>query len=307
MREVFQAIDQEIGNMLTHIADDTYTVIFSGHGMQANALDVPSMMMLSEFMHRWHFGEPALAPGQLNQPLPEPETNYSQHWKHEIWNRRAATATGLDSPTEQQANGAPLSWMPANWYKPLWPQMRAFALPSYSEGQIRINLKGREARGLVDIGEYDALCQALCEQLEQLTNARTGKPMVRKISRTRQHPLESSPNAAPADLLVHWDESGPTDAVDHPLIGRIGPVPYFRTGGHRSHGFLMTKGPGIEAGTRLAEGKATDIPATILTLMGISPPSYFDGRSLIKSTLQTSDQSARRSPAKEKELSVHAS
>ncbi|MEO1391617.1 MAG: alkaline phosphatase family protein [Cyanobacteria bacterium J06634_5] len=285
MREVFQAMDTQIGRILTHIPDDTYTVIFSGHGMQANALDVPSMMLLSEFMHRWHFRSPALAPGDMTQPLSPPQTNYPQHWKHELWKRRAATATGLASPTEQQVQGDPLSWMPANWYKPLWPEMRAFALPSYSEGQIRVNLRGREAKGTVPPAEYEALCDELCEQLYQLVDARTGKPVVKQIVRTRQAPYADSPHGLPADLpadlLVHWDESRPTDVVEHPQFGRIGPVPFFRTGGHRSHGFLMVKGPGIEPGTRLNSGEAPDITATLLALMGVPIPNYFDGRSLI--------------------------
>jgi len=40
-----------------------------------------------------------------------------------------------------------LFYQPAIWYKPFWPQMKAFALPSFSEGYIRINLQGREPEG----------------------------------------------------------------------------------------------------------------------------------------------------------------
>ena len=36
---------------------------------------------------------------------------------------------------------APLEWMPATRYRALWPTMRAFALPSFYDGRVRLNLQ----------------------------------------------------------------------------------------------------------------------------------------------------------------------
>ena len=67
------------------------------------------------------------------------------------------------------------------------------------------------------------------------------------------------------------------DVVDHPAAGRIGPVPFKRSGSHVHRGFLMAPEPGVGAGARLPEAHALDIPPTILTLLGAPVPAHFDG------------------------------
>lgn len=287
MTEVFQAVDREIGNILNAVPNDARVAIFSGHGMQANAIDVPSMFFLAEFMYRWNFGRAALAAGDRTLPLAAPQTTFPQHWKHELWEMRSRPHAEADlaSPTVQQAAADSLHWMPANWYKRSWHKMRAFALPSYSEGQIRINLAGREGQGIVAPDEYDAICDKITRALYQLTDARTGQPMVTRVVRTRQDPFQTSDSSGhlpPADLLVHWQETHPTDTLDSPQFGRIGPVPFFRTGGHRSKGFLMVNGAGTAAGSRLPRGTAVDLPATLLRLMDAPQPAYMEGQALVK-------------------------
>jgi hypothetical protein len=82
-----------------------------------------------------------------------------------------------------------------------------------------------------------------------------------------------------ADLIVIWD-GVPIDVVDHPTAGRIGPIPFKRSGSHVHRGFLMAKGPGVAAGARLREAHALDIPPTILALLGADIPRHFDGTAL---------------------------
>ncbi|NEQ09767.1 MAG: nucleotide pyrophosphatase, partial [Moorea sp. SIO4E2] len=84
-----------------------------------------------------------------------------------------------------------------------------------------------------------------------------------------------------------WHEC-PTDVVDSPDVGRIGPITYNRPGGHRARGFLMASGPGITPGSSLPEAHPVDIAPTILTLMGAPIPDYFDGKSLVSPTLSIS-------------------
>jgi predicted AlkP superfamily phosphohydrolase/phosphomutase len=40
------------------------------------------------------------------------------------------------------------------WYQPAWPRMEAFALPSFSEGYVRLNVRGRERDGIVDPADF---------------------------------------------------------------------------------------------------------------------------------------------------------
>ena len=112
--------------------------------------------------------------------------------------------------------------------------------------------------------------------------ARTGKPAVKRVVRTRKGPdgpAMEGERPSDADLIVIW-EGVPIDVVDHPKAGRIGPIPFKRSGSHVHRGFLVASGPGVPSGQRLPEAHALDIPPTILTLLGAEIPAHFDGHSL---------------------------
>jgi predicted AlkP superfamily phosphohydrolase/phosphomutase len=66
-----------------------------------------------------------------------------------------------------------------------WSQTRVFSLPSDQHGWIRVNLKGREAKGIVAVEQYDELCSQLEKGLRSLTTPE-GKPLVCEVIRTAQ-------------------------------------------------------------------------------------------------------------------------
>ncbi len=310
--EVFQAVDQAIGEILTKAPEDAYVLIFATHGMGSNVMDLPSMLFLPELLYRFNFpGQVGMAAGQLGTPPRQPITagRAKRGWLGTVWSLkhdsnpprgflRRNTPTrlfnrlepffgtpqqpDLVSPFRLREQSDPLDYQPASWYKPFWPQMKAFALPSFSEGYIRINLQGREPEGIVATSEYEAVCEQLSQLLYRLEDARTGKPMVKKIVRTRQDATDRDPKLPDADLVVVWQEEHITDVVDSPDLGRIGPVPYFRTGSHRSRGFLLAQGPGIAPGSSLLGGHALDLAPTILKLMGAPIPEYCEGKPLLE-------------------------
>jgi predicted AlkP superfamily phosphohydrolase/phosphomutase len=151
--------------------------------------------------------------------------------------------------------------------------MKAFALPTFSEGYVRINVKEREARGIVEPRDYEAVCDGVAAEVMGMTNARTGRPIAEEVRRTRRLPMDDSPGLPDADLVVRW-RPFPADVVDSPMSGRIGPLPYYRSGGHNEEGFLWISGPEIQPGARLPEGRPTSLAPTFLTLMGAGIPDY---------------------------------
>lgn len=177
-----------------------------------------------------------------------------------------------------------MSWNPANWYRALWPAMRAFALPSVADGYIRLNVEGRERRGVVPPAEYQDLLDELSKRLTQVVNPATGKALVKEVIQIRRHPEERS--EIPPDLVVVWEDLPPACALDSPDLGRIGPLPYFRSGGHVAHGadienLLVARGPVFEPGSTAGPGHLLDVPATILDLMDAPRPFGMPGRSLV--------------------------
>jgi predicted AlkP superfamily phosphohydrolase/phosphomutase len=154
-------------------------------------------------------------------------------------------------------------------YRPFWPGMRAFALPSFSPGFIRINVAGRERDGIVDPDAYAACCDAVVHELERCVSPRTGTPVVRTVLRMRSPQRDDvlDPAGPYADLVVIWEPS--VDAIEHPDIGVLGPLPIQRVGSHTSNGFAAVAGPGI-APKDLGLRYATEVPATIRALLGAS-------------------------------------
>lgn len=312
MLDVFKATDQAIADILTKAPEDAVVLVFAAHGMGSNVMDLPSMFFLPELLYRLNFpGKFGLASGRLGAPLKPPTTHYKKRgWLGEVWSlkhddnpirgflrREAPTKLfnavekffgkreqpDLLSPHELMAQGDSLFFQPASWYKPFWPQMKAFALPSYSEGYVRINLQGRDPQGIVTAAEYESVCDEICQMLYRLRDGRTGRPMVREITRTRKNPLDTDPKLPDADLVVLWQEEHATDVVDSPDLGRVGPVPYLRTGSHRSRGFFIAQGPGIPAGSTLPVGHSLDLAPTVLKFMDAPIPEYFEGKPLLDS------------------------
>jgi hypothetical protein len=61
--------------------------------------------------------------------------------------------------------------------------MRFFAMPSFYDGRIRINLAGRERLGKVPLAEYDAACVEAEELVRACRDSITGEPVVDYVER----------------------------------------------------------------------------------------------------------------------------
>lgn len=315
--EIFEAIDNAIGDIVSKAPENANVVVFAAHGMGANVMDLPSMVFLPELMYRYSFpGKFGLARGKAgtNPGAPIISKRAKKCWLRTLWNlkddspwkmflranlplkvfNRLESFFGLRqqpdlvSPFELIEQSEPQYFQPALWYRPFWSQMKAFALPSYSEGYIRINLQGREPNGIVALSEYNAVCDEICEVLYRLKDGRSGQPMVQKIMRTRQSASDCDPKLPDADLVVIWQDDCTTDVVDSLDFGRIGPVPFHRTGSHRARGFLLAQGPDIAAGSELPIGHALDLAPTILDLMGASIPQHFEGKPMLQRAVAAS-------------------
>lgn len=142
----------------------------------------------------------------------------------------------------------PLDYLGTSLYERFWPLQRAFALPSFSDLHVRVNLRGREARGVVAADGLTAELDRVERLLAECSNARTGEPVVAELLRPAAGLAPGAQESArpPADLVVL--ASGPVDALWHPRLGRIGPLPYLRTGEHSAQGWAVLSGAPPEVG-----------------------------------------------------------
>ena len=269
---VYEAFDRMLG-LYRRSMPDVDLVAFSMHGMGPNDSDVATMLLLPELMFRACFGTALCeapeawrsAPGLL--PMLERKETWGEAVKACLHHQRTGAKDRLR-----------LDWMPASAYRRYWRDMEAFALPSYYDGRIRINLKGREHAGRVSVADYGAKLDEICTLLAECRDPRTNQPVVRSIVR----PVAADPlNAGPteADLIVIWQ--GAALAFQHPRYGLIGPAPYRRTGGHTGGaGVAYFSTPRLPRGD-LGTVSAFDVVPTLIELLGSPRPPCISGRSLL--------------------------
>lgn len=316
MRRVLQAVDEGLGRLLAQLPDDTTTIVFSMHGMGPNDADVASMALLPELLLRRDTGRTLLRQSdaarwrRMGMPMLVPAAG--QSWTNAVAEllgppplggalrhlgarvraraRRPApphpragvmgVPIAEEDPRDPHQVGqpeTPLGWQLPCRYSQWWPEMEAFAVPTFYDGRVRVNLEGRERHGIVARHRYREVLGELERFLGACRSPRTGRAAVADLIRLRaDDPMD--PDGPEADLQVVW--AGDADAIDHPDVGLVGPVPYRRTGGHSPRGFALVGGPGIEAGEG-RDGQAVDVSATVADLLGRPTPRPLGGTSLL--------------------------
>lgn len=290
---VYRAVDRLVAE-LAEAFEDATLVVFSMHGMGPNHSDAPSMALLPELLHRHAFGRPLMQQPASWDANPEqlPPLGQDCDWAREMSALfESATGPAIDRrlgprlirrlgrmlPRPRPRNR--LHWMPATRYRPYWPRMRAFALPSFYDGRVRLNLIGREGLGCVPVADYEATLDEIEALLAECVDPRSGQGAVAYCERPagERDPRTLSPSEA--DLVVVWRGS---QALEHPHLGRVGPVPYRRTGGHTgTHGMAYLCGPAFEPGADLGIRSAFDIVPTLIELTGGARPARLSGASVV--------------------------
>jgi predicted AlkP superfamily phosphohydrolase/phosphomutase len=254
LREIYGEVDRQIGALINTCPEGTRVMVFALHGMQA-AHGVPAF--LAPLLREWGFAKLAdwrgrswtgratslLAAAKRHAPAPLKKLYYRT--------LPSTTTQALARPTMLEAYD--------------WSQTRAFSLPSDQHGWIRINLKGREAKGIVTIEEYDKVCGQLEVSLRALTTVE-GKPLVRKCLRTCDDASNALAHAIP-DLVVHWENA----VFASQLRIKGSEVEGARTGtkftGHHAlDGFCILKGfDGVGPGETLRAEELGKLIASALT------------------------------------------
>jgi len=296
---IYKALDDAVGTLQRVLPADACLMLLSQEGMKTNSADLPSWVFLPELLYRWCFGgREALARGDRASPLPT-LSGGSEDWIRAVWATRASGGplvrlierhVGLRASwlmrglfRKEPALRHPLGYrslcyMPQVWYAPSWPKMKAFALPSFSEGNVRINVRGRESKGIVAPEDFAKTLDEIEALVAGLRDVRTGQPILREVIRERAAPFDN-PSGPDADIVFLW-QPNPADTVDAGALGRIGPLPLRRSGDHHRTGFFAVSGAGINPGT-LGDGDLIDLAPTILELLDIPRPNHLEGRSRV--------------------------
>ena len=145
-------------------------------------------------------------------------------------------------------------------------------------GAVRLNQAGREPRGRVGTGEIEQTLNQLANDLLELVDPVTGRPVVREVLRTSE--LFSGEHLARLpDLLVVWHRDAPISGACSDKIGIVhNRTLNVRPGNHVSGGIWFARGPGFSGGEQAHTPSVMDIGPTVARLLGVELPDV-DGRS----------------------------
>lgn len=265
IREVYKALDKAVGRLIRKTGTDTNVIVFASHGMGPH---YDATFMLDDILLRLE-GLPPPGEKQRDDHLPPLLQRVAPRKIRNVTRRvrnKARRALGLDESARLA-------------------RRRYFPIPNNDAyGGIRINLAGREPRGVVSPGkEYDECCDKLARDLMELTNTVTREPLVNDVLRSTDLYDGENLHYLP-DLLVEWNRRRPVSEICSPKTGPItGAYKKCRTGDHRSEGLVFMTGQSIVPGKLQSPVSVMDLAPTIASLIGVQL-DHVDGRPLVPLT-----------------------
>jgi predicted AlkP superfamily phosphohydrolase/phosphomutase len=256
IREVYRAVDREIGAVLAALPVTADVFVVTDHGIREGH---PTCEWMDGFCRQlgYHVSREAHSgPARL--------AARSRAAIRAVWEGLRNRWMG--------ASDSVGGWNPASTD---WTRTTAFAIPSHYTGLVRVNLRGREPGGVVEPGaQYDALLGRLEADFRQLVYPTTGAAAVEKVTRAVDL-FGGAPPARLPDLFVEWRPHGGGERrVAHPrtvLLGRRFGLP--RANLHSRTGLVVAAGPNIAARGDAGAISPLDLAPTFLALLGAMPPS----------------------------------
>jgi predicted AlkP superfamily phosphohydrolase/phosphomutase len=166
-----------------------------------------------------------------------------------------------------------------------WSKTRAYSF-GY-QGQIYVNMVGREPRGIINPGkDYETLIAELTDRLIKLVDPDDGKPVVTKIEYKKDIFHGPAIDSAP-DIVITMRDLSYITRLGYELGNQPGKIfgdsSVNETGGHRLDGILIAAGPDI---SHTIEDPPSawlgDIAPTVLHILKCSIPKEMDGRVLLE-------------------------
>lgn len=228
---IYQAVDKAVGAMVTQAGPEADIVLFALHGMgpnttQSHLLSRFTQRAVAAFRGRPAPPEDADAPGLvrwLRQNIP-PGLQLMIAEQTPQWLR--------DAVVDREITGG---------YR--WDDTWVFCLNGDPSGYLRLNLRGREARGVLDPQDAITLKAFLRDELLGATLA-DGRAAVTRVTFPSEQAKGPRAHLLP-DVLVEWTpHAGPAEALHTPHLGVIrSQLRTGRGGNHRFDGFYAHRGP----------------------------------------------------------------
>ena len=267
IRDVYRAIDREVGLLLARLPAESNVFVVSSVGMED---DFPANGLIEAFCRG--FGYQA-SPGSSASDRPARPIDRVRRAVPERW--RIALSRRLSRDTRER--------LLADQFRAStdWTRTQAFAIPSPYTSFVRINLRGREPAGIVEPGaEYEALLARIESDLATLVDPESTEPAVVRTTRTTEA-FGGGPHPTLPDLWVEWKPGRFLTRVVHPGGELVQRKPdFFRRSDHCRSGFFAAAGPRVAARGDIGEVDVLDLSPSFLALIGEPPVERMTGRAI---------------------------
>jgi predicted AlkP superfamily phosphohydrolase/phosphomutase len=281
IRTVYEKCDEVVGRLIKNIDEKTTVIIMSDHGATANSMGslyMPQWLQKMGFLKKKemsdeHGSSPKKlimkALGGTKKILYDKFISKLGYEQKKILKKLAGRDAGLETSSRLKL----LSYD--------WEKTRAYIAGS----NLRINLKGREAYGIVSPGkEYEDLRDELIEKLNESRDIKTGRKIVKKVYKNDEA-YHGKHTDKSADLVIAWTEdfvisgiqSNDSNGKEIKVTKKVF-NPGAWSGDHSDYGIFMAMGPNIRRGNKLESANIMDIAPSVIHLMGLSVPEDMDGR-----------------------------
>ncbi len=301
---VYASLDEALGRLLSVVGKDANVLIVSDHGQAPNS-----------------GGQVLLRPWLVHRGYLVPRSRTAGD--------RAADAlvrSGFEA-VRRHASNRLKTWLRAHFpavqgraqvgvrgISPDWGRTRAWT----EGGHIFVNTRGTWPEGCVDaLKERGRLISEIRDGLLELRDADTGEQAIASVTIGEDEFAGPASDLMPA-LLVHWRNDLPITRLvdsDGAIIERTD-APELPFGAHHPDGTLLTCGPSFRRTDRAYAHSIYDVAPTLLHLLRLPVPAYFDGRVMtdlmmtsaakdVRGTagnVPTGDVHARRSPVDDDEI-----
>ncbi|UCC56831.1 MAG: alkaline phosphatase family protein [Gammaproteobacteria bacterium] len=221
--KMFRHLDAKLETLLSAAGASSTVAVVTGPGFEQRR---SSNLLLPEILRRWQFGPPKSIEEEGGRP---PATRVRVLYQHlipvQIRKPIHRARVALKGTKEERE----------------WPKSHAFPLVhNDNAGAIRINLRGREPKGLVEPGaELESTIADLSETLLALRDALSGEPLVKEIVRVAEVTKGSCLDNLP-DLFVVWSRKASGQSAKSERIGEVwNTTKALRTGDHSDRGELI--------------------------------------------------------------------
>ena len=275
VEDFFKRVDASIGRLLEAIDNDIAVIVMSDHGFGP----VYKFINFNTWLLKQGLLRLKKTPGTwLRYLLFRLGFNYNVlgNWILKLGLGKQAKRMGRAKREDWQRRVF-LSLNDVNW-----SQSKVYSMGNF--GQLYVNLKGREPRGIVSPGaEYEDLINDLSERLKALKDPTTNEPVIDRIIRKEE--VYTGPYASRAPDLMFFTHNMQYKAMglsDFSSNRVFDPV-FGTTGHHRMNGILICCGPGrFKQGAETEGACIQDLAPTILYLLGQGVPMEMDGKVLLE-------------------------